>query len=505
MTDILVIGANPTGLILANVLVQHGIAVKIIDHRNSVDSPPLLDCQELPMILSSSSLELLQGAHLLEGLVLNKGHKLFGTRYHWKKRTLLLKFNPPTESRFPFCLSTSYQTLTRHLVEKFEENGGVIHWNTRPVTLVDNNIFIESTKVSQNFENREVYNPKWIIACEPDLDPDIKDLFKMQLKPRKVHKEALFMDCDEGEPFEESHVHLFPHSKSFLNFVFYNHEKGTKQLYLANTHHPLSKKVKQKLLYTYNLDVTDEKYHIKSVFHQYPTDHNHCLFVGHISNYLNFSYLSGVNTNIHAAFNLVWKLIPVVKQAASKYLLKAKEVKNSRILPLLNENKPQTKKLLFNFYAPAAMYYLLKGYRQRDAASGEYYYPSYGALRYQKSDIIKMSSQDKDIRGPASGMRAINAQNEDGSYLLDALTSTKHLLIFFKERKDLEQALREEYGEWLDVIVTKDPKVHALYHANPDSLFIIRPDRYIGYRTHKFKLHELISYLLRIFATEKVD
>ncbi|WP_348662675.1 FAD-dependent monooxygenase [Chlamydia vaughanii] len=506
MTDVLVIGANPTGLILASMLTQHGILVKVIDHRDSADAPGFLDCRELPVILSCSSLELLDNAGLL-GDFIEKGHKLFGARYHWKKRTVLFKFNQASESRFPFCLSTSYQALTKHLIRKFEESGGTIHWGTRPVTLVDNSIFIESTKTSQSFENREIYNPKWVIACEADNDPDIKDLFKTQIKLRKYVKDVLFVHCDEGEPFEESHVHLVPSSKSFLNFVFYNHEKGSKQLCLTNSSYPLPVKFQQKLLYNYKLAVADEHYRIRSIFHQYPSDHNNFLFVGNLANNLNFSYLTGINTNIHAAFNLTWKLIPVVKKAASKYLITAKENESGNILPRLSEKRQRrAKKLLFsNLYAPALMYYFLKGCRQLDVAGGEYYYPPHKALKYQNSDIIKMSSQDKEIRGPGPGMRAVNVQLENGNYLLDPLKSTKHLLIFFKDRTELEQALREEYGDWLEVVVNKDPKVSSLYHANQDSLFIIRPDYYIGYRTHKFKLHELISYLLRIFAAEQAE
>ncbi|WP_038500506.1 FAD-dependent oxidoreductase [Chlamydia avium] len=509
MTDVLVIGANPTGIILASLLVQHGVSVKVIDHRDSSDEPGYLDCRELPVILSCSSLELLDNAGLLENFV-DKGHKIFGARYHWKKRTILFKFNQASESRFPFCLSTSYQAFSQHLIQQFEKHGGTIQWNTRPVTLVDNSIFIEKTKTSQNFENREIYNPKWIIASETDTDPDVKDLFKTQIKFRKHVKDILFVHCDEGEPFEESHIHLVPCSKSFLNFVFYNHEKGSKQLCLTNTSYPLSVKSRRQLLYNYKLAVTDDAdayYHIRAQVHQYPTDYNNFLFLGSVLNNLTFSYLTGINTNIHAAFNLAWKLVPVVKKAASKYLVTAKEHENGNILPHLSEKRQrQAKKLLFsNLYAPALMYYFLKGCRLLEVSGGEYYYPAHKALKYQNSEIIKISPQDREIRGPSPGMRAINVQLENGSYLLDSLKSIKHLLIFFKDRTDLEKALREEYGTWLEVIVTKDPKVFSVYHANPDSLFIIRPDCYIGYRTHKFKLHELISYLLRIFATEKTE
>ncbi|ANH78935.1 FAD-dependent monooxygenase [Candidatus Chlamydia sanziniae] len=507
MADILVIGANPTGLILANMLIQHGITTKVIDHRSTPEDANFLDIRKLPIILSCSSLELLHNGGLLGNFVKNN-HKLFGARYHWKKRTLLFKFSQAGESPLPFSLSTTYQEFEKHLIHMFLEHGGVIDWATRPVTLVDNNIFIESTKISQNFEKRKIYHPHWIIASEADNNSDIKDLVKNQIKIRKAHREVVFINCDEGQSFEEDHIHLLPVTKHFLNFVFYNPQERTKQLCLPQGIHGLSPKLKHKLLYTYNLVIADEQYHIKTTHSSIlPSEHGNLLFLGSLSHNLVLSYLNGINANIHAAFNLAWKLLPVLKKVASKYLVVTKEQENGNILPHISETtEKRAKKLPFSrLYAPALMYYFLKGCRKLNNASGEYYYPPHQALKYRFSDIIKISPQDKEILGPGPGMRAIDFHLNEGTFLLDPLKSSKHLLIFFKDRIDLQRALQEEYGEWVEVITIKDPRILKLYHANANSLFIIRPDRYIGYRTHTFKLHELISYLLRIFATEKID
>lgn len=502
MTDVLIIGANPSGLILASMLIQYDIPVKLIDPQDSLKSCSAF-FNELPIVLSCSSLELLDNVGLLGDLV-NKGHKLFGARYHWNKRTVLFKFAQTTESRFPFSLCLTLGELTDHLINRFEHLGGSINWATRPVTLVDNSIFIESTASSQNFSNREVYTPRWIVVSESDNDPDIRDLFKHQLKVRKITKEASFILCDESEPFEEDHIHLLPLSKSFFNFVFYNVHKGANQLHLPSSA-PLSQKVKQRLLYSNNLAVTEDSTRIKEVVYQYPPLFRHFLFIGSVANNLTFSYLNGVNSNIHAAFNLGWKLKAVIKHAASEYLIDIKEKEFGNILPHFSE-KPfeRTQKLFLSKLSPALMYYFLKGFRQLDSHGGELYYPPHKALKHQASDIIKISSLDKEIRGPKPGNRAIDVLLENGNYLLDPLKNAKHLLIFFKERADLQQALLEEYGEWIDICTVQDPKVYRLYHANPESFFIIRPDRYIGYRTHTFKLHELISYILRIFSVEKV-
>lgn len=506
MIDVLIMGANPSGLILANILQQHGICIKVIDSRDSITAPLAIPRPSLPLVLSSSSLELLDNINLL-GDLLDKGRKFFGARYHWKQRTVLFKFNQSSASRYPFSFLISYEDLVNHLLQEFQKRGGVVDWATRPVTQVEENLFIESTKTSsQVYEKREIFAPKWIVACEMDADPDLRDLVKTQIKPKKFHKEALFVDCEEGEPFEEAHIHLLPVTKNFANFVFYNPYRGSRQLYLANTSGPLSPKFKNKLLYTYGLALAENPLSISASFMQYPFCHNRYIFLGSVANNLSFSYLSGVNLNIHEAFNLGWKLLPVIKKAASSQLILSRELKTSHVLPHFNEvHQKRTAKLLFSkMYTPALMYYYLKGCRQLDTAEGELYYPSHRASKYETSDIIKVSPNDKEIRGPKPGSRALDIQLETAGYLLDSLKNAKHLLIFFKERPDLTHALLEEYGEWVDVIATENPKVHRLYHANPESLFIIRPDRYIGYRTHAFKLHELISYLLRIFATESV-
>ncbi|MBQ8498196.1 FAD-dependent monooxygenase [Chlamydia sp.] len=504
MIDVLIMGANPSGLILASILKQHGARIKVIDSRDSVTSPLPLPLHTLPLVLASSSLELLDNMNLL-GDLLNKGRKIFGARYHWKQRSVLFKFDQSSASRYPFSLLISYEDLVSHLLQEFEKRGGVVNWATRPVTQVEQNLFIESTKSStQVYEGREIFAPKWIIACEMDADPDLKDLLKTQIKPKKLYKEALFVDCEEGEPFEEAHIHLLPITKNFVNFIFYNPYRGSRQLYLTNTSGPLSPKFKNKLLYTYSLALAENSLSISTTLLQYPFCHDRYIFLGSIANNLSFSYLSGVNSNIHEAFNLGWKLLPVLKKAASSQLIFSKELKTSHVLPHFNEvHQKRAVKLLFsNMYTPALMYYYLKKCRKLDIVEGELYYPSHRALKYEASDIIKVSPNDKEIRGPRPGSRALDVRLDTGDYLLDSLKNAKHLLIFFKNRNDLVSALLEEYGEWVDVIATEDPNVHKFYHANPESLFIIRPDRYIGYRTHSFKLHELISYLLRIFATE---
>ncbi|WP_230454885.1 FAD-dependent monooxygenase, partial [Chlamydia trachomatis] len=127
MIDVLIMGANPSGLILASILQQHRARIKVIDSRDSITASLPLPLHSLPVVLSSSSLELLDNINLL-GDLLDKGRKIFGARYHWKQRTVLFKFNQSSASRCPFSLLISYNELVTHLLEEFERLGGVVNW-----------------------------------------------------------------------------------------------------------------------------------------------------------------------------------------------------------------------------------------------------------------------------------------------------------------------------------------------------------------------------------------
>ncbi|WP_213318278.1 FAD-dependent monooxygenase [Chlamydiifrater volucris] len=504
MAEVLVIGANPTGLILASHLIARGFSVKLIDHREGPDGPVgSSDAQDVPAILSCSSLELLAGMNLLDDFP-NRGHKLLGAQYNWHKKTIAFKFNPPSHSATPYSLSTTYKTLEKFLIDKFCNLGGVIDWNMRPVTLVDNNIFIEKISEANNFENREILSPKWILACESDDNRNVRELIKAGGKFKKLTKESCTVFCRESDHLSDDYIHILPANGSFLNFAFYNPHLESRVLWLSGVSHP-SPKLCKKILYTNNLVLQPEGSSIRTTHFSLPESHHNILFVGNSANTFSLSYLSGVNSNIHAACNLAWKLLLVLKKESPKTLLTSKEVKESRMLPYVGKHM-QKKPHHLPFYgslSSAFVYWFLKSYCRVFPGKKEYYRP-HQALRYTNSAIIKNSSKEKNSSELRPGSRAIDIKLDDGSFLLDSLEGFKHLLIFFKDRPELINAIKEEYGDWIEVIVAKDPKIFSSYNATSETLFVIRPDRYIGYCTHSFKLQELISYLLRIFVKPAV-
>lgn len=500
MTDVLIIGANASGLILASKLMQQGVQVTLIDHREYDEEDSHITLPHFPIALSCSSLELLHNSQLYQGLE-TIANKTSSACYNWKNKKLYFQFVHGNHSPTPHVLTLTHRQFIRHLIQKFLDLGGNILWGKRPVTLVDSSIFIENVNTTTQFENREVYTPQCIIACEADDNPYLHDLIKSWSKVKKITKENYLVPCSTSEEFSQDTIHLLPHTKNFLNFLFYNPETQSNQL-LISDHSSIHPKTCAYLKQVHQIECEYPGSSCKiQYFHTQPTEVQNILFLGTTKKTFTFSYLFGINSNIHEACNLAWKILPVVRKAASHVLIKQQETESAPLFPYLNDAvQDRTSRLPFiRTCTPAVAYYALKSFQKWHPNRGDRL-DLHQTLHYSDSSLIKLPSGNKTHYALQPGYRAIDYQMPDKSFLLDPLSASKHLLLFFKDSPELIQAIHEEYGQWIDSKVIHDPKIQELYQATANSLFIIRPDRYIGYCSRNFKPQELVAYLLRIFA-----
>ncbi len=83
MTDVLIVGAGPSGLALAHELNRRKISFRIIDEKEG----PSIHSKALA--IQPRTLEILEKMGLLEAF-LEKGLKVHEVVYHWKKKSLSL-------------------------------------------------------------------------------------------------------------------------------------------------------------------------------------------------------------------------------------------------------------------------------------------------------------------------------------------------------------------------------------------------------------------------------
>src|SRR5687768_14957543 len=139
-TDVLVVGAGPTGLMLANELVRRGIRVVIIDRH----SGPAQETRA--MAVHARTLEIYQklgvAKHAIELGRVGTGANLWAEG-RWTARVPIGDIGKKV-SPFPYVLMLGQDDNERILGERLAEQGAAVSWKTELVALEQRNNHVDA-------------------------------------------------------------------------------------------------------------------------------------------------------------------------------------------------------------------------------------------------------------------------------------------------------------------------------------------------------------------------
>ncbi|MBF5051186.1 Uncharacterized protein CLAVI_000824 [Candidatus Clavichlamydia salmonicola] len=489
MEKVLIIGANPTGLILAHELLRCNVPFRIIDPHSNLTS------LSFPIVLDPFSIDLLDRAGLLNKLI-QEMIPLTGLSFNANKQSIYINMSEYTSLQSFFTLT--FNTFTTFLLRSLEEKGIQVEWNKRVVTLIDKKIMLEDTKevLNNDIGPRTIMDPLYVVICEGDTYPDLMDTLHISKRNSKKSLFYCYPDISAPSLVQENTLHVFGSGKYIYSFL-----PQLNGLYgLMGYKNKIFFKEDSAELENYLSDVTPIIF--EPIIYKMPFKKYNLFFAGRfLRNFYNFgSYSIGIN--IKEAFNIAWKLILSVSDNASEVLMRSYDKEMSKIAKNDLAKQARYYSILNNLGAiwPGLLHFLLKitSYSQciKKLLYNKFILPK---LNYEHSPIIKEHVSDKEWPGPRPGSYAPAIISNNNNLPFSFLNAGKHLLIFFQDRPQLIHALQAEYAPWLNIIVITDEQFLALYHGSPQSIYLIRPDGYISYRSNHFKLKELISYFLRIF------
>lgn len=549
MSDVLIIGAGPTGLTMACELLRRGIRCRIVDKEATHG------LTSRAMGVQARTLEVFANMGIIDP-VLAAGVKRDGVNVYKDGKTLLrMDFHFLTGDDaipYPYGVTLPQSATEELLIDYLHHLGGTVERLREIVDLRQDTQGVTATIKNVQTGSCEQIHASWLLGCDGSHSM-VRQLAALDFEGSTYQEEYLLADVELDWERSPQEVYVWVHSDGQFAAMALPEKRWR---LFANFHigdgreaPPASLELFQQLMRERANDQTTtihrtywlsnfrihrrmvSRYRQQRVFLAGDAAHVHSPFGG-----------QGLNTGIQDAFNLAWKLALVIEGKAADALL---DSYTEERIPIARQVLQGThmntgvffgRHFLVRFLRDTFVLPLLKRpFAQRRMLWGA----SELGVNYRQSSL----SQTSDVTlleklalkrllhlTPQAGDRASDGRCQrlpemHATTLFQEFRGTQtHLLLFdggvhtqdnYKKLLQIARNIASIPGNQITVhliislnvqlnwegSLLLDPArtVHAHYGANGPALYVIRPDGYIGFRCQPAREEPLHRYLERIF------
>ena len=217
-TDVLVVGAGPTGLMAANQLQRFGVEHLVIDTKSGPTD------ESRAIAITARSLEIYQQMGLSD-IALEQGKKMiaFGAYLGGKRRARVnIGEFGKGQSDFSYLLAFEQSRNETLLTQNLERNGGKVLWNYEFIELTDYRDQI-SARI-KNSDSELTIHAKYLIGCEGANSP-VRNQLDFNFEGGTYDHRFFVADTvmDWKLPYDE--IGVFPGDDNFCAFFSLRGEK----------------------------------------------------------------------------------------------------------------------------------------------------------------------------------------------------------------------------------------------------------------------------------------
>lgn len=517
---VLIVGAGPTGLMMACELARNNIDFRIIDKKKeSIQGSNATWIQP-------STLEILDHINLADKFI-KKGHICNAIHLHSSKKDLVTIPLDYIESIYPYILMLPQTQTEKLLTERLNKSDHKIERSLELIEVKQENNKVYSTiKKTQN--KTEIICSNWLIACD-GANSTVRNSCGDVFPGEDLSEQFMVADAHMGSFSFNNEVHVFfdkgtvcgvfpmGHNNYRINANL--HQNAPRKLFI-------DKEVKE-IIY----ERTYGDYTIDSVSWISPfwirsrlvdqMRHGAIFLAGDAAHVHSPAGGQGMNAGLQDAYNLAWKLALVIRGKAKDRLLDSYQAERH---PVINKIVSQTNHLTKMALFDKSFLTKLQKFSDKILSDPEKYAKEIMmeltqlSLSYQDSPIIDYHD-NINHQSPKQGEHAPNVVMDQTTHLYAYLRNTQHNVLLFcgheqndaslQEIKTLQKELNmtlaglvkthiistQKINDGGDVIFDAKSKIHDRYRINTPAVYIIRPDNYIAYYSRSFDSHSLKQFL----------
>lgn len=533
---ILIVGAGPVGLALANDLLRRGVSCRLIDKA------PQATQKTKALAIQPRTLELLAKIGVAD-LAVQQGLKTtkFNPYSDGKHLAQIDYANYLHDTQYPYMSMLPQNQTEALLTEHLQSQGGVIEWQTELVhfTQDEQGVEVELSVASGKVEQTRV---GWLVGCD-GAHSIVRHLLGLNFAGSSFEQSFAVGNVHMAWDLPYDEIHAFVHRGSFIAYfpmtgqrhrvvIAYELEKApTGDVTLEEIQniidvcgpHGARADTPTDLARFHVNQRRAEHYEQGRIFLAGDAAHIHSPIGG-----------QGMNTGIQDAFNLSWKLALVAKGQAPQALLESYEVEREEVgEALLRGTGLATRMILtHNPFLVALRNHLAPIFLSSVPAVMKHLVSSLSEIgvSYQHSPIVRDQREKKEMlhagdRAPDGIVQALtSAQSRP---LSEILQSTRSILLLFTGQQEtsiikqswqgVKDLLSEGYAEMIETyLITmhaasdleqgdraflQDPTgdLHRRYATEQGGLVLIRPDGYIGFWGSITDIDGLRKYVQNLF------
>lgn len=508
-TDVIIVGAGPTGLSLACQFVRYGVDFVIVEKREGVTDYSKAIGVHARTLEIYEQLGLAQKA-VERGAIAGKARVIADGEMRGE---FDLSRIGEGLSPFPFVLMLEQSKNERLLDEYLQNHQRQVLWNAELESFSQGAEGV-TARIKLAGGAAQTIEAKYLVGCD---GPKSSVRQRLGLEFSGSTFERMFYVADAQVDWQFSHDALYV-CLSKNSFLLFFPLKGERRWRIVGTFPEEFAKDEGDVLYEeiegrikeeakLELDITNVEW-----FSTYKVHTRHvsnfskgrCFLAGDAAHIHSPAGAQGMNTGIQDAYNLAWKMALVLRGKADETLLDTyNEERLENAINLL-----QTTDRLFQFAAgtdwfleflrtnvmpPLAKYILGFDWVKK------FLFPriSQIGINYRHSSLSRHAGDENFNVKAGDRMPYFTI---DGKSIYDFLREPKfHLLVFSNEEIAFDESFGqiENYGEWIDCLsFPLAPPVAEIFGANKSFCLLLRPDNHIAFVSDHVSSGELKNYEL---------